>query len=103
MDYVGGDCDGCDYRFEMTNTVSNGGLRWRGKCPITELPVAQLGFFTDRYEISRYDATTAAWSTQYQAAYGYQSSYYYDGLGMIYQSYMGYFTQLSPVVWEAPL
>lgn len=103
IDYVGGDCDGCDFRFEMTNSVSNGGLRWRGKCPVDELPVAQLGFFTDRYEISRYDDTTAAWATQYKAAYGYQYSYYYSGLGMIYQSYMTYLTQLSVVVWEAPL
>ena len=102
IDYVGGDCDGCDYRFEMTATVANGGLQWRGKCPVSELPVAQLGFFTDRYEISRYDTTTTAWSTQYSASYGYRYTGDY-GFGTIYQLYMGYFTQLSPVVWEAPL
>ena len=102
LDYVGGDCDGCDFRFEMTTTVANGGLVWRGKCPVSELPVAQLGFFKDRYEISRYDATTAAWASQYSSSYG---DLYIDdnGAGMFYQLYMGYLTQLNPVVWEAPL
>ncbi|MEY3212071.1 MAG: hypothetical protein RIT28_2552 [Pseudomonadota bacterium] len=102
LDYVGGDCDGCDFRFEMTTTVANGGLKWRGKCPVTELPVAQLGFFTDRYEISRYDATTTTWSPHYSAAYGYSDSFDY-GYGMVNILAMGYFTQLNPVVWEAPL
>lgn len=102
LDHVGGDCDGCDFRFEMTNTVANGGIRWRGKCPVDELPVAQLGFFKDRYEITRYDAATASWNLQYSAGYGYQYAFDY-GFGMIYQSYMGYITTATPVTWEAPL
>ena len=102
LDYVGGDCDGCDFRFEMQTSVANGGLKWRGKCPVSELPVAQLGFFTDRYEITRYDAATTTWSPHYSAAYGYQYSFDY-GTGPINLLYMEYFSQLTPVVWEAPL
>ncbi|MCK6521138.1 hypothetical protein L6R49_06820 [Myxococcota bacterium] len=102
LDYVGGDCDGCDFRFEMTTTVANGGIRWRGKCPVEELPVAQLGFFKDRYEITRYDAATASWNLQYSASYGYQYSYAYS-FGTIYASYMGYLSTAIPVTWESAL
>ena len=104
MEQVAGDCDGCDLRFEMTTSVANGGLRWRGKCPVSALPTAQLGFFYDRYELTRYDPTTATWNPHYSAAYGRLiSEYSYYGYGMTYYSFLSNITTLNSVVWEAPL
>ena len=102
LDYVGGDCGGCDLRFEMTTTVNNGGLRWQGSCPVTTLAFAELGFFTDRYEVTRYDPTSATWSPQYGAGRGSQNTLNY-GHGLFYLFYMKDITQLNPVVWEESL
>lgn len=102
LEYIGGDCDGCDFRFEMTTTVENGGLVWPTDCPVMELPVAKLGFFMDRYEVTRYDPNTATWAPQYSSARGSQYTRDY-GNGAIYVSTMDTNTQLNRVVWEESL
>jgi hypothetical protein len=93
-------CEGCDYRFEMRLSVSNGGVIWSGACPLVpQLPTVQLGFFLGSGDISRYDATTGEWPLQYRADASYLLSYDY-GYGMQNTRIMSEFKTMESTTWE---
>lgn len=102
VDLISRDCDGCDYPFEMVNTLENHGVHWEGKCPVDDLPTSQLGFFLDGSAITRYHEDTGAWSPQYDVRIFGQYLFDY-GYGDVNLMFLSVYPPLYPVAWEVGL